>query len=46
MAIIEVKSLTKSFKDKKAVKSIDFQLEKGKCVALLGPNGADRKSVV
>ena len=40
--LVEIKNLTKTFKQHQAVKNISFQIEKGKCIALLGPNGAGK----
>ncbi|WP_404447423.1 ABC transporter ATP-binding protein [Sutcliffiella horikoshii] len=40
--LLEIKNLTKTFKQHQAVKSISFHIEKGSCVALLGPNGAGK----
>lgn len=44
--IIEVHNVTKAFKDKKAVDSVSFQVEKGSIVALLGPNGAGKTTTM
>lgn len=52
---IEIKDISKSFKDTKALTDVDLCLEEGKIYGLLGRNGAgkstllniiDRKSVV
>lgn len=44
--LLEIKNLTKTFKQHQAVKSISFQIEKGSCVALLGPNGAGKTTTL
>lgn len=41
-AVVTVKGLTKSFKDHEVIKGLDFSLTKGKCIALLGANGAGK----
>ncbi|WP_019640608.1 ABC transporter ATP-binding protein [Paenibacillus fonticola] len=44
--IIEMNHVTKSFKDKKAVDGISFQIAKGSIVAILGPNGAGKTTAL
>ena len=44
--IIEVKNLTKKFKDFTAVNDISFQVEKGEIFAFLGPNGAGKSTTI
>lgn len=44
--IIEVKDLKKSYGDVKAVKGIDFYVEKGQLFAFLGPNGAGKSTTI
>ncbi len=44
--MIEVKNLSKSYGDKKAVKSISFKVEKGEILGLLGPNGAGKSTTM
>jgi ABC-2 type transport system ATP-binding protein len=44
--IIEVKNLTKKFKDFVAVDNISFMVEKGEIFAFLGPNGAGKTTTV
>jgi len=41
MKIIEVKGLQKNYNELQAVKGIDFIINKGEFVALLGPNGGE-----
>lgn len=43
---IEVKGLKKSFKDTEVLKGVDFEVEKGSILALLGSNGAGKTTVV
>ncbi len=44
--IITVEGLKKSYKDVKAVRGVDFYVEKGKMFALLGPNGAGKSTII
>jgi len=44
--IIEVKNLAKSFDDFKAVKGINFNVEKGEVFGFLGPNGAGKTTTI
>lgn len=44
--VIEVKSLKKSFRDTEVLKGVDFEVEKGSILALLGSNGAGKTTVV
>lgn len=44
--IIEVKNLTKRFKDIVAVDNISFNVEKGKVFGFLGPNGAGKTTTI
>ena len=44
--IIQVKDLTKSFKEVKAVDGVSFQVAPGECFALLGPNGAGKSTTI
>lgn len=44
--IIEVKGLKKSYGEVKAVKGIDFYVEKGQLFAFLGPNGAGKSTTI
>ncbi|MBD3363009.1 ATP-binding cassette domain-containing protein [Candidatus Dojkabacteria bacterium] len=46
MAILEVKNLTKKFKDFTAVDNISFKLEEGEILGLLGPNGAGKTTTI
>ncbi len=44
--IIEVKNLTKKFKDFTAVNNISFSVKKGDIFAFLGPNGAGKTTTI
>lgn len=46
MKIIEAKALTKKYKEKTAVKGIDFTVEEGELFALLGVNGAGKTTTI
>jgi len=46
MPIIEVKHLTKKFRDFVAVDDVSFSVEKGKIFAFLGPNGAGKSTTI
>jgi ABC-2 type transport system ATP-binding protein len=44
--MLEIKNLSKSFKDKKAVDNISFIVPDGKVVGFLGPNGAGKSTTM
>lgn len=44
--IIEIKNLTKKFKDFTAVDNISFNVKKGEIFAFLGPNGAGKTTTI
>ena len=43
---VEIKQLTKVFKDKKAVDDVSFSIKRGEIVAILGPNGAGKSTTM
>lgn len=43
---VEIKQLTKIFKDNKAVDDVSFSIERGEIVAILGPNGAGKSTTM
>lgn len=45
-SIIEVKNLEKSFKNKKALNGITFDVRQGEILCFLGPNGAGKSTVI
>jgi ABC-2 type transport system ATP-binding protein len=45
-AVISVKGLKKSFKDKEVLMGVDFEVRRGEIYALLGANGAGKTTIV
>lgn len=45
-AILECSGLSKSFGNKKALSDINFSMEKGRIVGLLGPNGSGKTTLI
>lgn len=45
-SVIQAKDLQKSYGDFKAVKGVNFHVEKGTCTGLLGPNGAGKTTTM
>jgi len=43
---IEVRSISKSYKNQAVLKNIDFKISKGEVVGLLGPNGAGKSTLM
>ena len=46
MIAIELKNVTKNFKDLTAVNDLSVKINRGEYVALLGPNGAGKTTLV
>ena len=44
--IIEIKGLTKSYFNKKALDNISINMEKGKVIGILGPNGSGKTTII
>ena len=44
--IIEIKGLTKSYLNKKALNNVSLDIEKGKVVGILGPNGSGKTTLI
>lgn len=44
--IIEIKGLTKSYLNKKALNNVSLNIEKGKVVGILGPNGSGKTTMI
>lgn len=44
--MIQISNINKSFKKKRVLKNISFDIEKGTCVALIGKNGAGKSTLV
>lgn len=45
-SVVEIKELTKVFKEHKAVDNVSFSVKKGEVVAILGPNGAGKTTTM
>lgn len=43
---LEIKNVTKQFKEKVAVNDFSMEIEKGQCVGLIGPNGAGKSTLI
>jgi ABC-2 type transport system ATP-binding protein len=43
---LEVKNITKTFKDKTAVDNFSMVVQTGECVGLIGPNGAGKSTLI
>lgn len=46
MVIIQLKNISKSFGENKALKNIDLEIEKGTILGFLGPNGAGKTTTI
>ena len=44
--IVEVKNLTKEYKNLKAIDSLSFEIRKGEILGLLGPNGSGKSTTI
>ena len=44
--MIQLQGITKSFGSLQVLRGIDLNIDKGEIVSIVGPSGADRKSVV
>ena len=44
--IIEIKGLTKTYSNKKALSNISLNMEKGKVIGILGPNGSGKTTMI
>lgn len=44
--MIQISNINKSFKKKRVLKNISFDIEKGTCTALIGKNGAGKSTLV
>ena len=46
MPIVEVKGLCKAFGDNQVLNNLDFQIEKGEVVTLIGPSGGGKTTLL
>lgn len=44
--LVEIKDLSKSYFNKKALNNVNFNIEKGKVVGILGPNGSGKTTLI
>lgn len=44
--MLEIKNLSKSYKDKKVLENVNFQIQTGEVIALLGRNGSGKTTIV
>jgi len=45
-AVIEVKNINKQYGNTEAVKNLNFKINKGSIVGLLGPNGCGKSTTI
>ncbi|MDN4493765.1 ABC transporter ATP-binding protein [Ureibacillus aquaedulcis] len=43
---LEIRDVTKSFKNKSVVNNFNLEIQKGECVGLIGPNGAGKSTLI
>ena len=43
---LEIKNVTKKYKEKTAVNNFSMELQSGECVGLIGPNGAGKSTLI
>lgn len=43
---LEIKNVSKTFKEKTAVNNFSMELQMGECVGLIGPNGAGKSTLI
>ncbi|MDM5188030.1 ABC transporter ATP-binding protein [Bacillus sp. DX4.1] len=43
---LEIKNVTKKFKEKTAVNNFSMEIQSGECVGLIGPNGAGKSTLI
>ena len=46
MSIVEVRGLCKAFGDNQVLKNLDFQIEKGEVVTMIGPSGGGKTTLL
>lgn len=46
MEAIEIKNITKEFKNLTALSNVSLEIHEGECFALLGPNGAGKTTLI
>ena len=44
--VIEVKNLTKEYKNLKAIDDLSFEVKEGEILGLLGPNGSGKSTTI